>query len=233
MIHPTIVTLIVLATCISRCQVFSSPFHLIQSTPMKLHHLSLLLLIFCLPFSSFASRKAKLAEGSLEALKGVKKMNIKFSYDSLTIGKDEVPNDEYVKNRKEELNEKEGGKGSTWAREWVSDRNRRYEPAFRDYFNKTECGIRVGNFPEEKYTMIFKSINLEPGYNVGVSRKNSLLTGEAWIVETANPSNVICKISIEDAPGSMAGFDFDNGERIKMSYVVAGNAVGELIGKEL
>jgi hypothetical protein len=200
---------------------------------MKLLHLAVFSLLICLPISSFAGKKAKVTEGSLTQLKGVKKMNIQFQYEGLTIGKAEIPNEEYVNNRKEELNKKESGKGTTWARAWENDRTRRFEPGFRDYFNRAESGIRVGAFPEEKYTMIFKTTNLEPGYNVGVSRKNALVSGEAWIVETANPTNVICKIQVKNAPGNMGGFDFDNGERIRMAYGYAGNLIGKLVKKNI
>src|ERR1044071_3011794 len=98
---------------------------------MKFIHLTLLALLLCIPFAGNASRKAKILEGSLAAIKDVKKMNLQFSYDGLTIGKDEIPNDEYVKRRKEELNEKESGKGNTWARAWESDRSRRFEAGFK------------------------------------------------------------------------------------------------------
>lgn len=200
---------------------------------MRLLHLAVFSLLICLPLSSFAGKKAKVIDGSFDQLKGVKKMNIKFEYDGMTIGKKQIPNDEYVNDRKESLNKKESGKGSTWAHAWEADRGRRFEPGFRDYFNRAQAGIRVGSFPEEKYTLVFKTSNLEPGYNVGVSRKNALVSGEAWVVETANPANVLCKIQVKNAPGSMGGFDFDNGERMRMAYGYAGNLVGKLFKKNL
>ena len=200
---------------------------------MKIFNLLLVALMLGIPFTGNAGRKAKILEGSVAALKDVKKMNLQFSYEGLTIGSEEIPNDEYVKRRKEELNDKEAGKGSTWARAWVNDRASRFEVGFKYGYDHADNGIKIGKFPQEKYTLIFKSTNLEPGYNVGVSRKSALLSGEAWIVETANPSNVICKLLVEDCPGSMGGFDFDNGERIKLSYEVAGLAIAKLIEKEL
>lgn len=192
---------------------------------------TLLFIVAMIAFAFPASaRKAKLLEGATEPLKGVKKMNVRFEYDSLTVGSDEIPAADYVKERTEKLNEKEGGKGSTWARAWVSDRKMRFEPAFKKAF-KDQCEIMLADAPGEQYTLIFKSMNVEPGYNVGVSRKSARLSGQAWIVETANPSHVICKIEVEDCPGSMGGFDFDNGERIKVSYMVAGDMIGKFIDK--
>ena len=56
--------------------------------------------------------------------------------------------------------------------------------------------------------------------------------GEAWIVETADKSKVIAKISIQKAPGrTFGGYDFDTGERIAESYADAGKALGKFIRK--
>jgi hypothetical protein len=180
-----------------------------------------------------SARKAKLLEGSLEPLKGIKKLNVQFVYDGMTIGKKKMAEADYIADRTKEKNNKEAGTGNTWAKAWVNDRTRRFEPAFKSYFNKEEPGVQIGDYPEEKYTLIFKTQNTEPGFNVGVSNRPALVTGEAWIVETANPAHVICKLQVKDASGSMAGFDFDNGERIRMSYAVAGKMIGAFFRKNL
>jgi hypothetical protein len=199
---------------------------------MKLQHLAYLLLLL-IPFNVLAGKKTKLIEGSLEELKGVKKMNLQLVYEGMTVGKKNIPDEEYVNERKEEMNKKEAGKGSTWALGWKNDRSRRFEPGFKNGFNKIEDGLKVGKFPDQKYTLIFKSTNLEPGYNVGVSRDNASLSGEGWIVETANPDHIICKISIANAPGAMGGFDFDNGLRIEAAYSVAGNMLSKFLKKTI
>lgn len=61
-----------------------------------------------------------------------------------------------------------------------------------------------------KYTLIFKTDFTEPGFNVGVMRKNAVISGEAWIVETANKDHIIAKISVDKALGrTFGGYDFD------------------------
>lgn len=195
-------------------------------TIMKyLLHTTLFLLMALSAFTASA-RKAKLLEGSPESLKGIKKLNIRFVYDGMTIGKKQIPEADYIVQRTKEKNDKEAGTGDVWAKAWINDRTRRFEPALKSYFNKEASGVRLGDFPEEKYTLIFKTTNTEPGFNVGVSSKPARVSGEAWIVETANPEHVICKLAVEDCPGAMSGFDFDNGERIRMSYAVAGQMLG-------
>ena len=82
--------------------------------------------------------------------------------------------------------------------------------------------------------MIFKTTFTEPGYNIYVSRKNAEIDGEVWIVETANPSNVIAKISVQNCPGrTFGGNDYDTGNRIEESYAVAGKGLGKFLSKEM
>ena len=194
---------------------------------------STIILLFCcvLSVSSFA-RKAKLLEGSLDELKGVKKINVQFNYDHVTVSNDNIPEEEYIEKRKTELNEKEARKGDSWARMWKDNRARKYEISFRNQFNR-DAKIRCGAFPEEKYTMIFKTTNIEPGYNIVMSKRPSRLTGEAWIVETANPEKVICKLLVENCPGSMPGADIDDSERLRYSYIVAADMLQAYFDKQL
>jgi hypothetical protein len=136
---------------------------------------------------------------------------------------------EYIDKKKEEYNKKEAGKGDTWAVAWVDDRETRYEPQFNELFEKTS---QMTITPKAKYTLIYKTTFTEPGFNVGVMRKNATIDGEAWIVETADKNKVIAKIAVTKAPGRMfGGFDFDTGERISEAYAMAGRALARLIVK--
>ena len=95
------------------------------------------------------------------------------------------------------------------------------------------CDIVIGAIPSEKYTLIFKTTYTEPGWNIYIKKKNAEIDGEAWVVETANRSNVICKMSVLNCPGrSFGGNDWDTGERIQESYAVAGKGLGKFIKKE-
>jgi hypothetical protein len=179
-------------------------------------------------FSSAIAQKVKLIEGDLSALKNEKSINTEFSYDKMKVGKfdDEA---EYVNKKKEEYNKKEAGKGDTWATQWVDDREEKFEPQFNELFEKTSM---MSITPKSKYTLIYKTTFTEPGFNIGVMRKNATIDGEAWIVETANKNKVIAKISVAKAPGRMfGGFDFDTGERIQEAYAMAGRAVAKMIVK--
>jgi len=177
------------------------------------------------------AQKIKVKEGSIAALKGTTSLKVKFEYDDLKVGgKTET---EYVAEKTEAYNKKEAGKGDTWAKSWVSDREGRYEKHFEDLFEK-QSGMEIDKNSSDKYTLVFKTRFIEPGYNIYVTRKNAEVDAEVWIVETANPSNVIAKLSVENCPGrTFGGNDYDTGTRIEEAYEVAGKGLGKYLKKEL
>lgn len=186
---------------------------------------TVLLTALCIPTMA---QKIKLVNGDLAPLKDQKELNVEFTYDHLSVGKDSE--EDYIRKKTAEYNKKEDGKGDTWAKAWKDDRPTRYEPKFDSLFNDNG-DMKAGSFPNAKYTMIFHTTFIEPGFNVGVARKNSYIDAEATIVETADRNKVVAKISIEDAPGRMMGFDFDTGMRIMESYAVTGKKLAKFIAK--
>lgn len=184
---------------------------------------TVLLTALCIPAMA---QKIKLVSGDLAPLKDQKELNVEFTYDHLSVGKDSE--EDYIRKKTAEYNKKEEGKGDTWAKAWKDDRPMRYEPKFDSLFNDNG-DMKAGSFPNAKYTMIFHTTFIEPGFNVGVARKNSYIDAEATIVETADRNKVVAKISIEDAPGRMMGFDFDTGMRIMESYAVSGKKLAKFL----
>lgn len=188
-----------------------------------------IVLLFITTFAM--AQRARVIDGNLNALKGVKKLNVKYDYSNMEVGK--KTEKEYVDDKKESYNRKSAGRGDKWAKEWVADRADRFEPRFEEEFNNN-CDIRVGNFPNEKYTMIFKTVFTEPGFNIGVARKNAYVDGEVWIIETANPGKIIVKLDIPDCPGRTAfGTDFDNGLRLQEAYAMAGKGLARFFRKNI
>ena len=196
---------------------------------MKLLLMSAALTIAAL--TSVNAQKIKLKEGDVSALKGQTEINTTFEYDHVSVGKFDNEQD-YINKKKDEYNKKEPGKGDIWEKTWKSDRTERFEPKFNELF--TENGdIKAGSFPNAKYTIVFKTIFIEPGYNIGIARKNASMDGEVWIVETAT-KKVIAKLSEDDCPGRVfGGFDFDTGLRLQESYAVAGKGLGKFLKKKL
>lgn len=194
-------------------------------------YLSKFALVLTLAFLWYSSgaQRLKVSDGSIAALKDEKTINTAFVYENMKVGKYDKEED-YVASKKADYNKKESGKGDTWAKNWVADRDGRYEPKFNELFEKSsEMSIKKG----AKYTLIFKTIFTEPGFNIGIMRKNAEINAEAWIVETTNQNNVIAKISVQKALGrTFGGYDFDTGERIAEAYADAGKALGNYIRRQ-
>lgn len=177
------------------------------------------------------AQKIKVVEGSLTPLKGQKALKTEFSYDDMTIGKDGLTEKAYLEKRRGELNEKEQGRGDKFATQWVNDRKERFEPQFRELFSKHTGFSTVDD--NSQYTLIFHTTRTEPGWNVGVMRVPAFIDGEVLVVETANKSNVIAKLTLTKAPGRDAwGFDYETGARLQEAYAKAGKELGQLITKQ-
>lgn len=188
-------------------------------------------LLVCLLTVSIAgyAQKVKLVEGSLAPLKGEKIIKTEFTYENMTIGKDNLSEQDYISRKKKDYDAKEPGRGDKWENAWVADRKERFEPQFNELFEKHAAVKAKG---EAKYTLIFKTTRTEPGWNVGVMRAPARIDAEAYIVETANPSNVIAKLTVTNAPGRDAmGYDFDTGYRIQEAYAKSGKEIGKLVMK--
>lgn len=178
-----------------------------------------------------SAQRIKLIEGDLSPLKNERNIAVEFAYDNQKVGKYDQEKD-YVSHKKEELNKKEPGRGDTWEKAWISDRETRFEPKFNELFEKSSEMTTGGK--NAKYTLVFKTTFTEPGFNIGIMRKNAEINADVLIVETANKSNVIGKISVQKALGrTFGGYDFDTGERISECYADAGKALGKFVKNNL
>jgi len=172
------------------------------------------------------AQRIKTKSGNENIIKNESTINIEFVYDGLSVGKYDVEAD-YIKAKTDEYNKKEPGRGDSWARSWVSDRESRFEPRFINEFQDA-TGMTVKK--DAKYTLVFKTTSIEPGYNIVISRKNAEIDAEAWVVETANKSNKLAEFTISNAPGRIyGGYDYDTGLRIQESYAVSGKRLGKYL----
>lgn len=187
-----------------------------------------LLIIASLISVKSPAQEVDLIKGSLFILKDEKTINIEFTYEKLAVG-DFGKEADYIKKRKEELNAKEAGTGDTWAIKWEEDKAMRYEPKFILAFTNLS-GMTVSK--DAKYTLIFNTKAIEPGYSIGVSKRNAGIDGTATIVETANRTKKLAVLSVERPGENMfRGAAFDAGSRIADAYNLSGQKVGKFIKK--
>jgi len=166
--------------------------------------------------------------GDLSVLKGEKTINIEFTYLKMSVG-DFGKEEAYIKKRIEELNAKEPGSGEAWAKKWEEDKKNRFTIKFIEGFTSTS-GISA--LTDSKYTMIVNTKAMEPGYQVGISKRNAGIDGTIVIVETANRNKKIASLYFERPPeNKWRGAAFDAGARIADAYYLTGQKAGKFYQK--
>ena len=186
----------------------------------------LLLFFIAISFHGLA-QKIKLVEGNLSALKGQKSINLELTYEGVRVGK-YADEKEYIEKKKGEYNKKEPGKGDQWEKDWHADRKGRFEPRYVESFILAGMSAKQ----DAQYTLIFNTTFIEPGFNVGVARRNAYIDGVAVLVATADKSKVLARLTVDNAPGRIyGGYDFDTGLRIQESYATAGKQLGRFVAK--
>ncbi len=194
----------------------------------RLHLFTLLVLTIGI---NAQAQKIKLVSGSLSPLASESKINVEYDYSDMSVGKYDKEAD-YIARKKEDYNKKEAGRGDSWEKSWISDRESRFEPQFEELFAK-HSGKNIGDHADAKYTLIFKTTRTEPGFNIHITRKNAEIDADVMIVETANRDKVVAKLTVARSPGrTFGGYDYDTGTRIQESYAAAGKALGGYIKKK-
>jgi len=209
--------------------------------------INLILLSFFMVFSHTLFAQ-KLSSGSLEPLAGQKSVNIQFDYSKITIGDAASPfatnkgisEEEYVANKVSDLNSKKPGDGDRWAKAWVDDRTLLFQPSFLKALNDKleKSGMVVSeNNSEAKYTIIVKTVFIDAGYNVGVSKKDAHINLIIDIAESSDPSKIIASVEMKNVYKKMQAsyngmtFDFAVGQRLQACYDQAGISFGKFLVK--
>jgi hypothetical protein len=176
------------------------------------------------------AQEVDMSRGTLYMLKDEKTINIEFTYEKLAVG-DFNKEADYIKKRKEELNAKEAGTGDSWAIKWEEDKTMMFEPKFILGFTNLS-GMTLGK--DAKYTLIFNTKAIEPGYSIGISKRNAGIDGSVTIVESANRTKKLAVLSVE-RPGEnkFRGAAFDAGSRIADAFYLSGQKVGKFIKKNM
>lgn len=201
---------------------------------MKTNTFAAILVTLFFTFQIGFAQRVDLRSGDIDVLAGQKTVNVQYDYSEFGVGKFATEK-EYLDKKSAEYNAKEAGKGDEWKKAWVADRQNKYEPKFEELFNKglEDKGLKIGKGADAKYTFIVHTTYLEPGYNVGVMRKNAYLNYKIDLVETSGKKNIAEMVLTNVAGGQFGGFDFDSGTRISESYAKAGKVLSSFIDKKL
>lgn len=177
------------------------------------------------------AQSVALAFGDLKWLGGEKTLQFEFSYEDMQVGK--MSEAEYVEKKVTEYNKKEAGRGDAWKKAWENDRKERFEPKFLELFDKymSEKGI-TSAAEGAKYVVKVNTNFTEPGFNVGVVRRNASVDVVCTVVEIAT-GNKVAVVKVRDASAnSFWGTDFDSGYRLQESYAKAGRELAKFLIKK-
>lgn len=193
-----------------------------------------LLLIIALSLFSISAvcQKIKLEEGSLDFLKNETSFEVIFTYEDMRVGKKSEA--DYTKGKIEEKNAKESGTGDRWLEKWLEDRTFRFEPKFIELFN-TNISKKNGPIISDtgNYIMTMNTDFTEPGFNVGIVRRNSEISTTCYFTDKST-GEVVAVISIKkSSANNFWGADFDAAYRIQESYAKAGRELAKYLIKQL
>ena len=215
---------------------------------MKRQGILLLMAVFMISSVNLAAQK--LTSGSLDALKVEKTLNVMFDYSNITIGNavnplatsNGIPEKDYVGKKTSDLNAKKPGDGDRWAQAWKDDRARLFQPALLKELNEKleKQGVVVKeDGSDAKYTLVVKTVFVDPGWNIGVSKKEAFISLMIDVAETADHSKVAATIEMKNvlkkvqvSYGDMT-FDFAVGQRLQACYEQAGMSFGKFLSKGL
>jgi curli biogenesis system outer membrane secretion channel CsgG len=189
---------------------------------------------------SFA--QCKLTSGDISVLKGQDEVNLQFDYSKMAVGKFKTE-DEYVNNKKSEMNRHKAGSGDDWAEKWKNDKTDKYQPGFERGMNMVLANFNFKareNAVTAKYTLIVHTTFLEigtssmVGYGFGpAAHKEAYISVSVDLVETADPSKVLATIDMKRENSEYQGgwTDVDTGSRVEGSYMRAGQDLAGFIYK--
>lgn len=180
------------------------------------------------------AQKIKVVSGDFSMLKEVKSYYVTFDYSDMGVGKYDKEAD-YVEYQKSEA-VKRGDDPDAWEEEWINNREEKFHPRFFALFNEVYAGNGVSATSEkgdQKFEMNVHTVFLEPGFNIGITRRPAYIDVEITIFEIANPDNKIV-ITMDAVPGRDAGgYDFAVASRVSEAYEKCGKEMAKLLIKRV
>jgi len=188
--------------------------------------LSLILLIGV----AASGQSIKRTSGNLDVLKSTKNIGVSFTYENMKVGK--MDEERYVQEKISDYNKKKSGSGEAWHKEWIADRSERFEPKFIELFSKYlgEKGISA-NLGEGDILMKINVDFIEPGFNVGVARRNASV--DFTCIITSSDGKEIASVTVKEASAnSFGGNDYDVGFRVQESFAKGGRELAKFMLKD-
>ena len=188
----------------------------------------------CILSTGIYAQKISVKPGNIDFLKNEKTVTVKFTYNDMRVGK--MTEEAYVTQKVNDANAKTPGSGETWHKAWQDDRSNRFEPKFIELFDKImdeKSGFELSENDGNRYVMTVNTHFTEPGFNVGVARKNAAVSLVASIFDTQTNKEVAVIFIDNSSANSFMGTDFDVAYRIQESYAKADRELAKFLVKKL
>lgn len=177
---------------------------------------------FVLLFTTFAwAQRYDIVSGKLENLKGITSYNVSFDYTGIHVNGYETESAFLEEKMKKREDHGHADKAQQFREDWFANREKMYEPAYIDYFNKMfkDGEVKIGRFPEAKYTMAVKTTWVYDGYNAGTDVQPGKISATITISETNNPTNVLLVIAFDKVIGLKHNIMTNTlGDRVSWAY---------------
>lgn len=183
------------------------------------------------------AQKVKVEKGDFKFLSSQKEINVEFVYSNLKLMKEEMTEEQYVKERAAELNEKTKGKGDIWKKKWEGSKELIWNLKFLELANvvlskdKKDLVFQEG-LTNAKYTLIVDVVWIYPGWDAAVMKQAAKVSTVLRFVETANRNNVVLELHTDKAPGDQWGNNFSNESRIGEGFAKTAKTMSKMILKE-
>ncbi len=201
--------------------------------PLKSNLNPFIVLLFFTVFS-VNSQVFKTANGSLEALSGVQRYQVKFEYaQDLEIPKYESEAT-FLEIHSQKKEKKEAGSGEAFKNEWFSRRSEQYEPKFIqefNFFNLKEKQVTVArNISDSEYKMVIYTSLIDPGNSNFFFKKDARLEVVIRIYNANNSDTVIYETQVVDVHSK--GASLEDYDRIMSAYAELGRGLSKHLSRK-
>lgn len=194
-----------------------------------------LISLFLMSISGF-SQKIENQEGDFKFLKGASKVEVKFDYSNLKLLKVNFTEEEYIADRKKQLNGKQNGVGDNWEAKWRDSRLGMWQPMFLKLLtsiatNKTNIQFVTDDSTSE-YMMLVDVLWIYPGWDAFMVKQKAKVTSRISIFKRSDMNTPSVTLDAIEAPGDQFFNNFDDGLRVGEGFAKTAKTLGKMIAKE-
>lgn len=190
------------------------------------------MLFMSIATTSFAQNKIDVQSGNYDFLKDQTEVNVELKFENASYQEKNLSEAQYLEARKLDITTRKGEKvWENWSYQWDNFKASEYVNYFSKGASSSYKNIIFKKDAQTKYTLIIDAKWIYAGWYGGmIGSQEGKLSADLTFVETANPSNVLMKISVDKILGKKMNNEFawEYG-RIAAAYQILGKKLGKEI----